>query len=169
MDIRLFVPKKIFSEFGQQSRQFVSAQIVKLYAFTLNFFDAYYKKTDATIERVDVIVNDYHLGGSFENRGLRTVDYINAQVAKGVKTAMLSQHIGGSTNAMDLNVVIYYKGGRTRIVGSDEVYDLILKNEKVFMEAGLTTLEDKSMTKGWTHCDCRFTGLDKLFIVKPRK
>jgi hypothetical protein len=165
MDIRLFVPKNIFSKFGQQSRQFVSASIVKLYAFTLSFFDAYYKKTDATIERVDVIVNNYHLGGKFENRGLRTVEYINAQVAKGVKTAMLSQHIGGSTNAMDLNVVIHYKGGRTRIVSSDEVYDVILKNEKAFMDAGLTTLENKIMTKGWTHADCRFTGLDKLFIV----
>lgn len=167
VDVRTFVPPDVYARFGQQSWQFVSDNIVKLYAFTVDFFAKHYKVTDLTIERVEVMVNNYHTGGAFQNRGLRTVQYISAQVAKGIKTAMLSQHVGGSTNAMDLNIVIHYKGGRSRIVPSDEVYDIIVANAPAFMAAGLTTLENKSMTKGWTHADCRYSGLDKLLIVNP--
>ena len=170
IDVRTFVSKEVFAMHGQGSWQFVSDNIVKLYLFTEKFFNDYYKAKDLTIEKVVIVVNDYHtkiLGGIFNNRGLRTVKYINDQIAAGKKTAVLSQHIGGSTNAQDINVVIYYKGGRTRVVPSNEVYDTIVTNEKVFMEAGLTTLENKTMTSGWTHMDCRFTGLDKLYIVNP--
>lgn len=170
MDVRTFVSKEVFEQYGEKAWQFVSDNIVKLYKFTDQFFNDFYKSKDLTIEKVVIVVNDYHtkmLGGTFNNRGLRTVKYINDQLAKGVKTAMLSQHVGGSTNAKDINVVIFYKGGRTRVVPSNEVYDTILANEKVFMEAGLTTLENKTMTNGWTHMDCRFTGLDKLYIVNP--
>ena len=170
LDVRTFVSKEVFDQYGEKSWQFVSDNIVKLYKFTEQFFNDFYKSKDLTIEKVVIVVNDYHtkmLGGTFNNRGLRTVKYINDQLAKGVKTAMLSQHVGGSTNAKDINVVIFYKGGRTRVVPSNEVYDTIVANEKVFMAAGLTTLENKTMTNGWTHMDCRFTGLDKLNIVNP--
>jgi hypothetical protein len=170
LDVRTFVSKEVFAQYGEKSWQFVSDNIVKLYKFTDQFFNDFYKSKDLTIEKVVIVVNDYHtkmLGGTFNNRGLRTVKYINDQIASGKKTAMLSQHVGGSTNAQDINVVIFYKGGRTRVVPSNEVYDTIVANEKVFMAAGLTTLENKTMTNGWTHMDCRFTGLDKLYIVNP--
>ena len=173
-DVRTFVSSTVYKQFGEKSKQFVSDNIMKLHGFMENFFSFYYKEEDATIERVEVVVNTWHdpvlikaTGNKFENRGLRTVTYINAQVAKGVKTAMLSQHVGGSTNAEDFNIVIFYKGGRTRVVPSDEVHDIITANSAVFMAAGLTTLEDKAMTKGWTHADCRFTGLNEIYIVKP--
>lgn len=169
-DVREFVPQEVYNQFGEKSWQFVSDNIVKLHTFAHNFFNEYYKSKDLTIEKVVVVCNDYHskiLGGKFSNRGLRTVKYINDQIAKGVKTAMLSQHVGGSTNAEDINVIIFYKGGRTRVVSSDEIWDIIVANASKFMAAGLTTLENKTMTKGWTHLDCRFTGLSELYIVNP--
>lgn len=53
-----------------------------------------------------------------------------------------------------------------------EVHAEILKNEKLFMDKGLTTLENLSFTTGkggpgWTHADSRWTGLDHILIVKP--
>lgn len=169
-DVREFVPLEVFKQFEEKAWQFVSDKIVKLHTFTHGFFNDYYKSKDLTIEKVVIVCNDYHnkmLGGNFSNRGLRTVAYINSQIAKGIKTAMLSQHVGGSTNAEDINVVIFYKGGRVRVVPSDEIYDIIVANQQKFMQAGLTTLENKTMTKGWTHMDCRFTGLQNLYIVNP--
>ena len=173
-DVREFVPSSVYAKFGEKAWQFVSDNIVHLHSFMHHFFNEYYSAKDATIDRVVVAVNTYHspelikaTGQKFENRGLRTVEYINSQVAKGIKTAMLSQHVGGSTNAEDVNVVIFYKGGRTRVVGPDEVFDTILAHEREFMAAGLTTMESKAMTKGWTHCDCRYTGLDHIYIVNP--
>ncbi len=166
-DVREFVSKEVFDQFGDKSWQFVSDNIVKVANFTYNFFNTYYKAKDLTIEKVSVMCNNWHYGGQFNNRGLRTVKYINDQVAKGIKTAMLSQHVGGSTNAWDFNIVITYKGGRTLTVNSNEIYDIIVAHEKEFIAAGLTTLENKTMTQGWTHGDCRYTGLDKLNIVNP--
>lgn len=166
-DVREFVPKEVYDRFGQQSWQFVSDAIVKMTNFAYDFFTDYYKQKDLTVDHISILINNWHLGGTFENRGLRTISYINSQIAKGIKTAMLSQHVGGSTNAVDLNIIITYKGGRKLTVNSDEVWSVIFEHQKEFIAAGLTTLEDKSMTKGWTHCDCRHTGKDSLYIVAP--
>lgn len=162
-----FVPKEVYTQYGDKSIQFVSDNIIKLADFIYEFFDSYYKKEDSNVEKTSITINNWNNGGSFNNRGLRTVKYINDQIAKGVKTAMLSQHIGGSTNAIDFNVTIHFKGGKSLIINSNDIYDIIIKNEKVFMDAGLTTLENKVMTQGWTHADCRFTGLTNLYIVNP--
>lgn len=135
-DIREFIPPEIWSKFGTQSRWFVRPEIVNFAEFVRNHFGK------------SVTINNWHTGGSFHYRGLRTPECTEG--------AANSQH--RYMNAIDLNV-----SGMT----SDEVYDHILANEKLFMEAGLTTLEDKAMTKGWTHCDFRNTGLDKILIVKP--
>jgi hypothetical protein len=173
-DVRTFVSPEVYKVWGEKSWQFVSDNIMKLHSFMENFFSFHYKDKDATIDRVVVVCNNWFdpvlikaCGTTFQNRGLRTVAYINAQVAKGVKTAMLSQHVGGSTNAEDFNIVIFYKDGRTRVIPSDQVYDIIIANQGVFMAAGLTTLENKTMTKGWTHGDCRYTGLKTIYIVNP--
>lgn len=166
-DVREFVPKEVYDRFGAKSWQFVSNSIVNIANFTLDFFTNHLKNTDTKIDKVSVLINNWHLGGPFSWRCLRTVSYINAQIAKGIKTAMLSQHIGGSSDAFDFNIIIQYKDGRKEVMNSNKVYDIIMANEKVFMDAGLTTLEDKAMTAGWTHGDCRFTGLDTLYIVKP--
>jgi len=166
-DIRDFVSKTVFDSFKADARWFVSDNIVKVYDFLHQFFNDYYKELDSNVDYVLIKVNDWYYGGSFNNRGLRTYDYIASQLAQGVKTAKLSQHIGGSTNAIDFNVILYFKGGKTLAVNSSTIYDLILKYEKEFIAAGLTTLEDKTIATTWTHADCRYTGSPNIFIVKP--
>lgn len=166
-DVRELVPKEVFDRFGEKSWQFVSAQLMRVLNFTHAFFNDYAKKNIPGVVKVTILINNWHTGGTFQWRGLRTVNYILEQIKKGVKTAMLSQHVGGSTNASDINVVLHYANGKTEIMASDKVYDIIIANQKAFIEAGLTTLENKAMTQGWTHMDCRYTGLNELFIVEP--
>ncbi len=167
LDVRQVVSKEVYAQYGEKSAQFVSDNIVRLYEFIFMFFNDYYKKADSNVERVEIMINNWATGGTFNNRGLRTFDYIKGQLDKGIKTAKLSQHIGGSTNAIDFNVVLHFKGGKLLIINSNEVYDIILKHEKEFIAGGLTTLENKTMTQGWTHADCRFTGLQTIYIVNP--
>lgn len=167
IDIRKFVPKEVFAIFGEASAQFVSDNVIKMYEFIDVFFTNHFKDLDSNVEVVEILINNWHQNGSFNNRGLRTFDYIKSQLDKGIKTAKLSQHVGGSTNAIDFNVVLHFKGAKTLCINSDTIHDLITKNEKVFLEAGLTTLEDKAITQGWTHADCRFTGKSNIHIVKP--
>lgn len=166
-DVREFVPKQVYDIFGDKSGQFVSDNVVKMMEGIYTFFDRYYKEKDSNVERIGVMINNWHVCGSFNWRGLRTVDYINEQLAKGIKTAKLSQHIGGSTNASDFNIILYFKGGKSLTINSNEIYDIILKNERYFMVTGMTTLENKTMTQGWTHADCRYTGLKNIYIVNP--
>lgn len=49
-----------------------------------------------------------------------------------------------------------------------EVYDDILANESLFMDKGLTTLEDPEYTPSWTHFDTRPTNQNSINIVRPR-
>lgn len=165
--VQEFVPKEVYDQFGQTSWQFVSDNIIKLVIFIYNFFTTYCKANYKDVESISVTINNWHLGGPFSWRCLRTVSYITSQIAKGIKTAMLSQHVGGSSNAVDFNITIKYKDGRKELIDSDKVFDIINSNQEEFMKAGLTTLENKTMTKGWTHGDCRFTGMNKLYIVNP--
>jgi hypothetical protein len=165
-DVRELVPKEVYDTFKESSWQFVSDNIMKLLVFMYNFFTSYYTK-DANVEKISILINNWHIGGPFQNRGLRTVTYIMSQVAKKIKTAMLSQHVGGSTNAIDFNIIVHYKDGRRELINSDKIFDIIIASEKEFLEAGLTTLENKTMTQGWTHADCRYTGLNKIYVVNP--
>lgn len=166
-DVREFVPKEVYDMFKERSWQFVSDNVVKMALGIEELFNEICKAEDSKVEKITVLINNWHLGGPFSNRGLRTVSYINSQIAKGIKTAMLSQHVGGSTNAIDFNIIIHYKDGSKVLMSSDKTHDTITSNEKRFMEIGLTTLEDKSITVGWTHGDCRYTGMETVYIVKP--
>lgn len=172
--VQAFVPKEVYAVYGDRSSQFVSDNIVKAFEFMHTFFNQYFKGLDSNVESVQIVCNNWYdaeliktLANTFNNRGLRTYDYIYSQIQKGIKTAHLSQHIGGSTNAGDFNVIITFKGGKKLVKNSGEIHDIIMKNQAQFLEAGITTLEDKAMTPGWTHCDCRFTGLQTIYIVKP--
>ena len=51
---------------------------------------------------------------------------------------------------------------------ADEVREEILKNEEMWIEAGVTTMEDAAYSKTWIHLDCRYRNNKKnIFIVKP--
>jgi hypothetical protein len=97
---------------------------------------------------VPMTVNNWNSGGTLSQRGYRIPDTPTG--------GRLSQHKFG--RAADVS----YKGKTVQ-----EVYNLILANEKVFMDAGLTTLENIEFTKSWLHCDIRWTGLNKILIVNP--
>lgn len=168
-DVREFVPKEVFAKFGEQSKWFVSDNIVKMSAFITDFFDTYCRSKYQSVKEVNVIVNNWSTGGSFNYRALRTVDYINGEVKKGIQTAMLSQHIGGATNAIDFNVTVTTIDGKTITLDSNDVRNIILQNEKAFMDAGLTALESGHFAPTWCHADCRHTGLPHIFIVEPQK
>jgi len=95
-----------------------------------------------------VHVNDWYRGGHLKERGFRL---------PGTKTgAKYSQHKFG--RACDFNIP-----GLT----IEEIYDDILRNEKIYLDFGVTTIEDVSFTKTWIHLDTRWTGMDKIKIVKP--
>lgn len=168
IDIRRFVPKEVFTKYGDKCKWFVSAVLIKFVVGSEKLFFDLLKKEYPDLESVELVVNNWHESGTFNWRGLRTYDYIKAQIAAGKQTATLSQHVGGSSNACDFNVRVKIKSKPAKFfITSDKAHDLITSNEKAFMALGLTTLEDKSITKGWTHADFRFTDLDTLLIVKP--
>lgn len=95
-----------------------------------------------------VRVNNWFWGGIFQNRGFRTP---NTTVG-----SLYSQHKLGA--AFDCDV---------RGLSANDVRREIMDNEKEFMNAGLTTLEDEKYAPTWVHSDIRPTDLNKVLIVKP--
>lgn len=93
-------------------------------------------------------INNWYHAGQFNNRGFR---HPHSETG-----GALSQHKMG--RATDSNVE-----GLT----SDEVAKEIIKEFKKFKPYGLTTIENPAFTKGWTHLDIRWTGLDTILQVNP--
>jgi len=91
-----------------------------------------------------VIINNWHVGGTYTESGFRMPDTTTG--------AKLSTHKRG--NAIDIKM----PG-----VDYDEVRKTILSNEKEFISAGITTIEDGTST--WLHVDCRYTQMDKILVV----
>jgi hypothetical protein len=93
-------------------------------------------------------VNNWATGGSRRLSGLRPHD-----TSIGAKW---SQHKFG--NALDVI------SGR---LTPAEIHRFIRENEDLFLGKGwVTTLEDLRDTPTWTHMDNRFTGMDKIRIVR---
>lgn len=134
--IEEFVPKELFAQFGDKSIWFIDQRIIDI------------AETIRTRFNLPVIINNWHTGGQFNNRGFRMPD-----AAVGGK---LSQHKFG--RGIDINVQ-----GKT----AQEVYKDIVENFSIYSKTGLTTVEDISFTAGWTHLDCRKTNQSTLLIVKP--
>lgn len=98
--------------------------------------------------KAEVLINNWNIGGDLYLRGYRPPD---------TKTGgYLSQHKFG--RAFDCNIDGYTP---------EEVYETIIKNERQFMIAGLTVMEDVKFTPSWNHLDVRWTGNDFIQIVKP--
>lgn len=93
-------------------------------------------------------INNWHSGGSLNYRGFRPPDCTIG--------ATLSQHKFKS--AIDFNI----EG-----VTPQEIYKDIIENQDMYMKAGATTVEDIAFSSTWNHIDIRYTGLDKILIVKP--
>jgi hypothetical protein len=94
-----------------------------------------------------VTINNYLSGGSYSLSGFR--DPLSTV------GALFSQHKFG--RAIDVKV----QGMTPQEVRAD-----IQENWPAFKAIGLTTIEENTPT--WTHLDCRHTGMQELFIVKPK-
>lgn len=96
---------------------------------------------------LSMTINNWHRGGVFSQRGYRP-----PTTTVGGKE---SQHRFG--RAIDFNIL-----GLT----ADAVRAELLRNEKKFMDLGLTTLEHGSDAPTWVHADIRQTGLGHILIVR---
>lgn len=135
-DIRELVPESIWKRYGDSSIWFIDPRVFEF----MNFIRNRYGKP--------VIINTWHTGGKFTERGFRI-----PTTSIGSK---LSQHKFG--RAADFNV-----HGMT----PDEVRADIMANQEEFIAAGLTTIEDGEFAPTWVHADCRYTRMDTIKIVKP--
>jgi hypothetical protein len=131
------VPGAIYTQWGNRSQMFVDPRVVNFLQGIRNRFNA------------GVIINTWHNGGSFHNRGFR-----DPRTGVG---GLLSQHRFG--RAADLHL----SSGPS----VQEIYADIMANQTWYMDQGITTVEEITHTPTWLHVDCRWTGEDKIRIVKP--
>lgn len=132
--------------------EFVSKDIYSVYGErSIIFLD---KRLVLLMQRIrdhvgkTITVNNWKEGGLLSNRAYRVPDSSTG--------GRLSQHKFG--RAADFNV----EG-----MGDDETDQMIIDNYKLFSGYGLTTIENPLFTKGWTHIDLRWTGMDTLLQVNP--
>lgn len=91
-----------------------------------------------------VTINNWHTGGTYTESGFRMPNTLTG--------AKLSAHKRGCAIDIKMPGVNY-----------NDVRKAILDNEKLFMDAGITTIEDGTQT--WLHVDCRYTNLNKILVV----
>jgi len=158
-DIREFVPKGIFETFGVKSTWFINERVIKLAEFYKARFLAYYQaKYNGKVKDVGIIINDWHKGGTKQWRGFRPRSYNEG--------AENSQH--RFCNAFDCDIIIVFADGKTEEADYPEIHFVIMANQKEFMEAGLSAIEDVSIAATWLHSDCRYIpNQEKILIVKP--
>jgi hypothetical protein len=155
--VQEFVPQKIFEKYGDASLWFygdaslwfIDPKIVSLAQLIRDYFGK------------SMTINNWHSGGNFNYRGFRNDSFYyqwDADISayKSKRKGKLSQHRMG--RAIDFNI-----SGIT----ADEIRAEIMKNESMWIEAGVTTMEHEAYSKTWCHLDIRYTGKDKIFIVKP--
>jgi hypothetical protein len=144
-----FVPQKVYEKYGDSSLWFVDPKIVNIAQLLREYFGK------------PMTINNWHNGGNFNYRGFRDDSFYyqwdsDLSAYKSKRKGKLSQHRFG--RGIDFNV-----SGLT----SDEVRESILQNEEMWMDAGVTTLEDGAYAPTWCHLDIRTTNKRNIFIVKP--
>ena len=93
-------------------------------------------------------VNNWYQGGNLQFRGFRPP---NCSVG-----GSYSQHKFG--RGFDINCVK---------ATPDEIREDIIKNQSLFMDKGLTRIEDGAFAPTWLHFDTAWTASSKIDIVKP--
>ena len=123
-DIRELVCPHCYKKFGEGSWQFLSTELLStLYKLRYEIFQQ------------PIIINNWHKGGKYDERGLRCNV---CSLVKGKKSVYLSAHCLGM--AIDFNV------GKLR---SEEVFPVIKYNAHRF-DYPIRVEKD---TNGWTHID----------------
>lgn len=156
-DVREFVPKHIWEQFGTNSTWFVNPKIVKIAEFYKSFWLAYYKRKlgNDKVTNVLIQVNTWLTGGPQQWRGLRT--------AKCTEGADNSQH--RYMNAFDCEIIIVMADGSRVEADYKEIHQVIKANETEFMANGVTCVEDVKIASGWLHTDCRWIPEQKNILI----
>jgi hypothetical protein len=140
-EIHELVPPEIFNFWGEERSYWWTSQIQWDAA---NLFRELVGKS--------VKINDYHWGGVYTESGTRMPE---TRTGGG-----LSQH--KFKCAIDVKV----KG-----MSSFEMAEIVLQNQKKFLEIGVTTIEDPEKTQGefqdWLHMDGRITKKGSIYVVNP--
>lgn len=132
-----FVPTEIYVEYGENATWFINPTIINI------------AQVVRDIANVPLIINNWHSGGSYSNRGYR--------VPSSRIGATLSQHKLG--NAIDIS---------SNDKSAKTLYDMILAHKGLLLLNGLSAIEDIRFTKTWVHLDCRFIKNKKdILIIKP--
>lgn len=153
-----FVPQAIFKQFGASSRWFINPIVIQLAEFYKTFFLDYYKKQNGSVKDVLIVVNDWHRGKQRQFRGYRPRTYTEG--------GENSQHRLG--NAFDCDIIQVLDNGQRKECDYKEIHQAILANEQLFIDKGLSAIEDVSIASTWLHSDCRWLENDsKILIVKP--
>lgn len=98
-----------------------------------------------------ITINDWFVGGNYQESGLRDFNTSTG--------ASYSAHKFGAGADLKIGDLTAY-----------EMADIVIKNQDIFMQVGLTRIENPDFTKGnrdWLHTDCLWTGENKIIIVKP--
>lgn len=161
-DIREFVPKSIWETYGARSTWFIDERIPQLAQFYKDFFKGYFIKDYAskgkTVTDVLIIVNNWHYGGTYQERGFR--------LPTSKTGASLSSHKFGQ--AFDCDIKIKFSDGLEIEADYTYIHKIIKANKEFFMSKGLTTLEDVFIAKSWLHSDIRWIkDQTEIFVVKP--
>ena len=136
-DLREFVPQGIWEQYGTKSLWFVDMRLIEGMEWLRDYFGA------------AIIINNWHVGGPFQNRGFRAPD--------STVGGRLSQHKAG--RACDFNVVG---------IKPQKVWSMLVEDwQTVAQHTFFTTLEDVDHTPSWTHIDGRNNKSNEVLIVKP--
>lgn len=139
-----FVPKIIFSSWGEKSLWFISPFMVNYVELLWNRFNK------------QVIINTWKQGGVLENRGFRLPDCPTG--------GKLSQH--KFKNAVDTNVLgISPEEVYKDIQNNFSIYSKV--GLTTVEDIKFTTGDVEGDLKGWNHGDGRWTNQNELLIVKP--
>lgn len=148
-DIREFVPKSVYDEFGA--------------AFCLRFVNPImlHFATWLKIElgkkygvEIAVRINDWHYGGTFNNRAFRPP---TSTVGKWTSAHRLAMGIDMDFKRKDTGAYIPIK----------DVFDFVMSKESEVLAMGVTRLEDYRDTATWLHADCLYTAKGTIQVVRP--
>jgi hypothetical protein len=96
-----------------------------------------------------ITINNWATGGQYRESGLRVFNTTTG--------AKWSQHKFG--RAVDI---------KCAAATPKQLFSVIKAHEDYLIKRQIcTTIENIDLTPKWLHCDCRFTGLDKILIVNP--
>ena len=147
-NLKELVPKQVYNYFGVNAIWFLDPDLLHLLQFMRIYFEQSMK------------INDWSYGGTMQYRGFRPDPFYYDKQEDGTykdkRKGKYSQHRYG--RAIDCS---FSK------MSAEEARQEIMANEEMWLDAGLTTIEDGAYSPTWLHFDIRNTGLNNIKVVKP--